>query len=67
MHGLRLITSSSQRRLAAALADNLLKPALQPLEQDTIVVLSNGMARCVSMELASRHGVSAGLNFSFPN
>lgn len=67
MHRLRLITSSSQRRLAAALAGNLLKPALQPLEQDTIVVLSNGMARWISMELASRHGVSAGLNFSFPN
>ena len=67
MHTLRLITSSSQRRLAAAFADNLLKSPASPLVLETIVVLSNGMARWVSMELAARHGVSAGLDFRFPN
>ncbi|MBI5483382.1 MAG: exodeoxyribonuclease V subunit gamma [Deltaproteobacteria bacterium] len=67
MPGLRLITSSSQRRLLEALADNLLAAPPAPLESENIVVLSNGMARWISMELAVHHGVSAGLRFSFPN
>jgi exodeoxyribonuclease V gamma subunit len=67
MNRLRLITSSSQQQLAAAMADNLINPALSPLEHEDIVVLSNGMARWIYMELAARHGISAGLNFSFPN
>jgi len=67
MNRLRLITSGSQRRLVVALAENLLKPKLLPLEHENIVVLSNGMARWVSMELATLYGVSAGLSFSFPN
>lgn len=53
--------------LAGALADNLLLSPASPLERETIVVLSNGMARWLSMELATRHGVSAGLDFRFPN
>jgi exodeoxyribonuclease V gamma subunit len=67
MNRLRLIISSSQRRLAAAVADNLFKQKVLPLEHENIVVLSNGMARWLSMELAAHHGVSAGLRFSFPN
>ncbi len=67
MSTLRLITSNSQRCLAAALADNLSKSPVPPLERETIVVLSNGMARWVSMELAGLHGVSAGVDFRFPN
>lgn len=67
MHTLRLITSSSQRRLADAFADDILESPASPLERETIIVLSNGMARWISMELATRHGVSAGLDFRFPN
>ncbi len=67
MPTLRLITSSSQRRLLETLADNLRSAPLSPLENESIVVLSNGMARWISMELATRLGVSAGLEFSFPN
>ncbi len=67
MHTLRLITGSSQRLLAETLADNMLKSPVSPLERETIVVLSNGMARWLSMELAARHGVAAGLDFRFPN
>lgn len=67
MHRLKLITSGSQRRLLSALADNISNPVLQPLERENIVVLSNGMARWISIELATIHGVSAGLNFTFPN
>ncbi|HBA71797.1 MAG TPA: exodeoxyribonuclease V subunit gamma [Geobacter sp.] len=67
MHTLRLITSSSQRLLAEALSDTMLKSPASPLERESIVVLSNGMARWLSMELAIRQGVSAGLDFRFPN
>ena len=67
MPTLRLITSSSQRRLIRALADTMRAAPLPPLVQETIVVLSPGMARWVSMELAALLGVSAGLQFTFPN
>lgn len=67
MQTLRLITGSSQQLLAETLADSMLKSPVSPLERETIVVLSNGMARWLSMELASRHGVAAGLEFRFPN
>jgi exodeoxyribonuclease V gamma subunit len=67
MPTLRLITSCSQRRLLEALSDTICSSPLSPLEQESIVVLSNGMARWISMELATRLGVSAGLEFSFPN
>ena len=67
MPTLRLITSCSQRRLLEAFADNICCSPLSPLEKESIVVLSNGMARWISMELAARLGVSAALEFSFPN
>jgi exodeoxyribonuclease V gamma subunit len=67
MPTLRLITSSSQLRLLEALAGSICSPPLPPLEKESIVVLSNGMARWISMELAACHGVSAGLEFCFPN
>jgi len=67
MPTLRLITSSSQRRLIDALADNISFSPLPPLEKECIVILSPGMARWISMELATSLGVSAGLEFSFPN
>jgi len=67
MQTLRLITSCSQRRLLEAFADDICSSPLSPLEKESIVILSNGMARWVSMELATRLGVSAGLEFSFPN
>ncbi len=67
MPALRLLTSCSQRHLLEALADTISASPLPPLEKESIVVLSNGMARWISVELAARLGVSAGLEFSFPN
>lgn len=64
---LRLITSGSQQSLLEALADNLNSFPLPPLERENIVILSHGMARWISMGLAARLGVSAGVEFSFPN
>lgn len=67
MPTLRLITSKSQRRLLDALADTISASPPAPLEKENIVILSHGMARWISMGLAERLGVAAGLEFSFPN
>ncbi|MDD2581042.1 MAG: exodeoxyribonuclease V subunit gamma [Desulfuromonadaceae bacterium] len=67
MPTLRLITSRSQRHLLEALAENICSSPLSPLEKENIVILSLGMSRWISMELATRLGVSAGLDFCFPN
>lgn len=67
MPTLRLMTSPSQHHLLEALADTISASPLPPLEKESIVILSNGMARWISMELATRLGVSAGLEFTFPN
>lgn len=67
MPTLRLITSRSQRRLLGALAGAICSPPLPPLEKESVVVLSNGMARWISMELAAHLGISASLEFCFPN
>ncbi|MBK5276999.1 MAG: exodeoxyribonuclease V subunit gamma [Desulfuromonadales bacterium] len=60
-------TSSSLTRLAAALAGTLAADPAPPLVREPVVVLSNGMGRWLSMELAATDGVSAGMEFSFPN
>jgi len=67
MPSFRVHTSSSLTRLSAALAETLAKNPTPPLLSETIVVLSNGMGRWLSMELATAQGVSAGLDFRFPN
>jgi exodeoxyribonuclease V gamma subunit len=60
-------TSSSLTRLSAALAGTLAENPALPLGRETVVVLSNGMGRWLSMELAAARGVCAGLDFRFPN
>jgi exodeoxyribonuclease V gamma subunit len=54
-------------RLSAALARKLSENPAPPLARETVVVLSNGMGRWLSMELAAARGVCAGLDFRFPN
>ena len=60
-------TSSSLTRLSAALAGTLAEKPAPPLARETVVVLSNGMGRWLSMELATARGVCAGMDFRFPN
>jgi exodeoxyribonuclease V gamma subunit len=60
-------TSSSLSRLATKLAGALSARPAPPLVRETVVVLSNGMGRWLSMELAAARGVCAGLDFRFPN
>jgi exodeoxyribonuclease V gamma subunit len=67
MGSLKVITSSSLTRLAASLAADLADSATPTLGRDTVVVLNPGMARWISLEMASIRGVAAGLDFPFPN
>jgi exodeoxyribonuclease V gamma subunit len=67
MGTLKVITSHSLTRLAACMADDLARTPSSLLERETVVVLNNGMARWISMELATLQGVCAGLDFRFPN
>ena len=67
MGTLKVITSHSLTKLAAAMATDLARSPSSLLEPETVVVLNNGMARWISMELATLQGVCAGLDFRFPN
>ncbi|QEM68787.1 exodeoxyribonuclease V subunit gamma [Geobacter sp. FeAm09] len=67
MGALKVITSNSLTRLAATLAGDLAGSPTPPLGRDTVVVLNPGMARWLSLELATTRGVAAGLDFPFPN
>lgn len=65
MEGFLLHASNRLENLAELLAE-VLKAPLDPMEPETIMVQSGGMQRWVSMQLARRHGVCAGVRFPFP-
>ncbi|MBX3463795.1 MAG: exodeoxyribonuclease V subunit gamma [Planctomycetes bacterium] len=66
MPGLAVLTSHRLEDLGAALAARLATAPLPPLATETIVVPTRGLARWLELELASRHGIAAGLRFPFP-
>ena len=63
---LHRIYSNRVETLADYLAELYRQPLPDPLAAETIIVQSNGMARWLAMQLASRLGVSANLHFPFP-
>lgn len=67
MNNLNVHTSSSLTSLAKALAQTLSERPAAPLARETVVTLSTGMGRWLSMELAAAQGVCAGIDFRFPN
>ncbi|MFB0532906.1 MAG: exodeoxyribonuclease V subunit gamma, partial [Desulfatiglandales bacterium] len=67
MMTLRLFTSNRLEILAEALAKVLKTPLASVLDEEVVVVQSQGMRRWVSMQLARRHGICANCRFSFPN
>jgi len=67
MNTLKVITSHSLTSLAACMAEDLARSPSSLLDNEIVVVLNNGMARWISMELATLQGVCAGLDFRFPN
>ena len=64
---LRLFTSNRLEILAEELAEVLRTPLASVLDEEIIVVQSQGMKRWVSMQLAQRHGICANYRFPFPN
>ncbi|MCK5195498.1 MAG: exodeoxyribonuclease V subunit gamma, partial [Desulfobulbaceae bacterium] len=62
-----LISSNSMEALADQLADMIREEPLHPLQEEIIVVQSQGMSRWLSMELATRLSVWAHGIFPFPN
>ncbi|GAB4154594.1 MAG: exodeoxyribonuclease V subunit gamma [Planctomycetota bacterium] len=64
---LRIRTSNRLEHLVDALADDLAREPLSPLENETILVPGQGIARWIRMELARRHRISASLEMPFPS
>jgi exodeoxyribonuclease V gamma subunit len=67
MPGLTVYTSNRLEILVEQLARKIREPLSSPFDKDIIVVQSKGMARWVSMELATRNGIFANCLFPFPN
>ena len=66
MEGFLLHASNRLETLAELLARVLAAPLDDPMQPDTVLVQSGGMQRWVSMQLARRHGVCAGVRYPFP-
>ncbi|MCB9885198.1 MAG: exodeoxyribonuclease V subunit gamma [Planctomycetes bacterium] len=64
--GIVLHTSYRLEDLAASLAHALRTAPLAPLDTETIVVPTQGLARWLELQLAEAHGIAAGLRFPFP-
>ncbi|MBU0680007.1 MAG: exodeoxyribonuclease V subunit gamma [Proteobacteria bacterium] len=62
-----IYTSNRMELLVEYLAQVLRAQPLPPLVAETVVVQSQGMARWLAMELATRYGVWANGSFPFPN
>jgi exodeoxyribonuclease V gamma subunit len=67
MTGFHLVTSNRMELLVERLAALVREPLAPPLAPDIVVVQSRGMERWVSMELARLNGISANVQFPFPN
>ena len=64
--GLHLYRSNRLETLASALAGVTGLPLHSPFEDEVIVVQSLGMRRWLSLQLASRHGITMNATFAFP-
>ena len=60
------VTADSLGSLVERLAADLAAAPLPPLEEELVVVQSQGMRRWLQLELARRHGCSASLRLPFP-
>jgi exodeoxyribonuclease V gamma subunit len=67
MSGLRIIQGNRLERLGDRLAEIVRDLPASAMEPEIIVVQSRGMQRWIAMALARRNGISANLQFPFPN
>ena len=66
MLNLRLYTSNRMENLVEALTESVRRPLRSPLEPETILVQSQGMARWLKLQLATSHGICSNYLFPFP-
>ncbi|MEM8997472.1 MAG: exodeoxyribonuclease V subunit gamma, partial [Acidobacteriota bacterium] len=64
--GLSVLAGNRLDRLVAHFAETLRGRPLPPLEQEIVVVQSQGMGRWLTLELARRRGIAARLTTPFP-
>ena len=64
---LKVFHSNRLEILADELAETLRVPLKSPMQPEIIVVQSKGMERWISLQIASKHGICANINFPFPN
>jgi len=64
--GLFVCTSNRLEDLLEVLAGDLAREPLPPLAPETVVVPGQGLARWLTLHLAERHGIAAGLDLPFP-
>ncbi len=67
MPGIHLYSSNRLETLADTFAELLLSQPLPPLQQETVLIQSRGMARWLAMETASRLKIWANCDCPFPN
>ena len=65
--GLNLFTGNRLEVLGQALSKVLEAPTGSPLEEDVVVLQSQGMARWLSLSLSSNNGICANVRWRFPN
>ncbi|MGB1465753.1 MAG: exodeoxyribonuclease V subunit gamma [Alcanivorax nanhaiticus] len=65
-NGLMVLHSNRLETLTELVADWLKRQPLAPLETETFLVQSNGMAQWLKLELADALGISAGFRFQMP-
>lgn len=65
-NGLMVLHSNRLETLTELVADWLQHQPLAPLEQETFLVQSNGMAQWLKLQLADALGISAGYRFQMP-
>lgn len=61
-----LLHASNRLKILTELLARVLGGPLDPMQPETILVQSGGMQRWVSMQLARKHGICAGVHFPFP-
>ena len=66
MAGLHLVTGNRLENLKQALAVRMAARPLPPLQQELIVVQSEGMQKWLSLQLADAHGIFANVSYMFP-
>ena len=65
-NGLMVLHSNRLETLTELVADWLARQPLSPLETETFLVQSNGMAQWLKLQLADALGISAGFQFQMP-